>query len=916
MKQTRRLTALPEGFVNTRAGDRASTAIRSLLPIAFFIWFAIVIIRGAELAVHASGFWVAGADLERARDEESIVTIIPLGLGALAGAPESSDTLRMAAAAAIIVLATLAATLVTRFFRPALTLPVAFASGGLTLLSAAASTGSLSALPVPAAMIAFAWLCGNVALHRLSPRSTAPIVHIPLATAIGLGLVGTFLLLLATVSMLNTATVAAGAMLVTGALTTLDRHRLRAGALQVRAWQPATLTWFEAAAVGLAAGIVSFAMLGAFVPEIMRTASDAMRQHLPIAREIWQTGSVPEFAQLFASRQPIQGHLVFAVAYGLGGVTAAKLLQACIGLVAVVAVGGIGWLGGGRAAAVASAAIFATIPLGMWLLGHLYADSIAILFTATATVGVLLWQRTNVLAWLIVAGALLGFGFATKVAIALVIAAVAAGIFLIGRSRWHWRERVMAVLALCAGALVAVPWLLRSYAIVGGVPGLEMMANRVLRLFERSSPASTTVSMVSTAAAHDAGIGSTPLDLLLGPWTLTFDGAPRYYRVILEGEFGLALLLLLPLAFLGPRNRSTLFLAFTIAFTYLGWVLSDQVSRHLLPTLALASALAGIGVAAVLAPGADRPRQAIGAVARAGLLLCMLASLFYFLPARAAFLPVDLILGRQTAAEYVSTNEWAIAALAAADARLPPDTRVGYISLWEGPQAYTGARLVFLGAYSPDDSTMLNKQLGTSLEEVLVSLERLDVRYFIWDRQNTRPADWQSTLLSGEFLQQHTRILAGDRDAYLFEVLPDGGQFWGIAHPENLLDEPDFRRIRGEKSAWTVSGRVSKNDGALVLRQDAKVTQRVPVHAGEPYLLVADLRCPDPGLRTSIELHWLDENGSTLEAAKERVQPGATFNSQFLWRNAPDNAAFASVELGGGGGARCEFAEIGLFGAR
>jgi 4-amino-4-deoxy-L-arabinose transferase-like glycosyltransferase len=816
----------------------------------------------------------------------------------------------MMAAASVVVLSCLLATLVARRVWPAITLPVAFITSALILLAAAISTGALGALLIALAFISVTLLLGDAVLQQLPKIPAPPILRLPLATALGLGLLGMLLFALGAFSALNAATVFGATGLLLVGLFIHDRHRLLATLGQVRAWRPVTPCWFETIVVALGTGILTYALLAAFVPEVMGNASDVMRQHLPVAREIWQTGSIPNFSQLFASNQPIQGHLYYAVAYGLGGASAGKLLQALIGLAAIAGVAAIGWLGGGRIAAVASGTIFATIPIALWNVGHLYPDVIAILFTVTAAICIVLWQQDARVVWLVVAGALVGIGFATKVATILFVIAFGMGVFLVGRSPWRWRERVLAALAYGAGTLVAVPWLVRSYLLLGSSFSELAKLNRLSGTGGGSSPDAGAASTLVPG-----GVGLAPLDLLLGPWTLTFDGAPRNYRAIMNGEFGIALLMLLPLAFLRPYTRAKVFLALVVAVSYLGWTFSGQVSRHLLATLALAAAIAGIGVSQAVTATRNRPIPVMGMAARTGLVTSCLAALLFFLPNHTTRLPVDLLLGRQTAAEYVEQEIWALTALNAASELLPPDTRVGYIGLWEGPQAYTEARLVFLGNYSPDDSNFLDNQLGSTPEAVLARLDALGLKYFIWDRPNTRIEDWNSALLSGDLLREHARILAGDGDAYLFEVLPGGGQTWGMDHPVNLLQDPRFRQIRRKNGPWTTTGKISKVDGALTLRGGATIEQQVPVTGGEPYLLLASIRCPEPALRTMLTLRWLDSDGATISVAAENVHPGVEVSDQFLWRQAPEQAAFASVELGGGGGARCEYSEIGLFAA-
>ena len=77
---------------------------------------------------------------------------------------------------------------------------------------------------------------------------------------------------------------------------------------------PLPLSWLETVLVGLTVGLVAYAVLGLH-PEVH---SDAVRQHLPLAREIWQTGAAPRFQFLVVSDLPVAVHVLYAVAMAWG----------------------------------------------------------------------------------------------------------------------------------------------------------------------------------------------------------------------------------------------------------------------------------------------------------------------------------------------------------------------------------------------------------------------------------------------------------------------------------------------------------------------------------------------------------------------------------------------------------------------
>jgi hypothetical protein len=285
------------------------------------------------------------------------------------------------------------------------------------------------------------------------------------------------------------------------------------------------------------------------------------------------------------------------------------------------------------------------------------------------------------------------------------------------------------------------------------------------------------------------------------------------------------------------------------------------------------------------------------------LILGCLAAPLLLLPSSRAVLPVNLVLGRESRGAFAERSIPSATTLIAASELLPPDTPVLYIGGdWEGPQIYTEARLTYA----------IPNQLGTTPEKVLATLDRLNVHHFIWNRADANRADWQSTLLSSGFLEQHTRILAGDRDAYLFEVLPQNELRWGTDTPGNLLGDPEFATVRKGNGPWTTSEKVGVDDGILTLRRRSAISQRVPIAAGKPYLLIVSGKCGDADDRVELAMEWFDADGRAIGSASERVIPGTESGEQFLWRRAPGNTASASVTVAVTGSADCDVDAITL----
>ena len=883
---------------------RHTVAARQVLPLVgvavLLLWLAIVAGRGAVLALQSAG--------------------VPI-----TGEPQPTQaTPQMVWAAFLVGITCVGAALITRRLQPASTIPVTCATGGIVILAGAVGSTSVPSLLLVTAMFVLSGLLGAALLARLPETPAVAVVRIPIAIALGTGLLGLLLLALATPGWLNAATVSASAGIIVLGVLLLQRRQLGHELVRLRDWRPVPPTWLETVVLGLTVGLLAYAALGAFVPE---TLTDSVRQHLPIAREIWQSGTAADFAFLGVSSNPIQAHLLYAVAYGFGDMTAAKLVHTFTGLVAILGLAGVAWLGArpvearaapatawgvtNRLAAIVGAAIFATMPLVLWELGTALIDLFPVFFTVAVVLCVLLWQRDGSLAWLISAGALASFGFAAKMTIGLLMGvALVAAILLVGRGAWHWRERLLAVVAFGLGSLVVLPWLLRSYSLTGAIPGVGILTDNA-----------TGTATPATSDLASYGLGRSLLDLVGIPWHLTFQGELFF----LSGDVGILLLMLLPLGLFVPRTRATAFLAVTVGVSFLGWAYTAQHTRYLLPTLALSAALAGIGVASLITSGivnapVAHARRLLALAVPAGLVVGLLAAPVLLIFSVRSGLAVDVVTGNVSTKEFIAKNVPAAAALEAAST-LPPDTPVEYYGSWYGMQLYTEARLTYswidtyerteLGLMLP----VIDQEIaepGRKPGEVLDSLNRSGIRYFLWDRNGPVVQFFRTTLLSTDFLRAHTRILAGDQGGYLFEVLPHGGTGWGESN-QNLLQDPGLDTV-GDDAPWATKKQVKLHRGFVRLIEDkSSLTQRVTVSAGRPYLLLADGRCPDPEQSATLSLRWFDADNVELGNDAEQVIPGTALSEQFLWHRAPDRTTAASVELRRAPG--CEFDRIALYDA-
>lgn len=267
-------------------------------------------------------------------------------------------------------------------------------------------------------------------------------------------------------------------------------------------------------------------------------------------------------------------------------------------------------------------------------------------------------------------------------------------------------------------------------------------------------------------------------------------------------------------------------------------------------------------------------------------------------------MPISYLIGVESRQEYIDRTIRSAVVLRAASEMLAPDTRVVYFGgPWEAPQLYTEARLIFTSSVDMDDDP----------QAVLARFDQLGARHLIWNRADSSEIDWRSPTLSTPFLRHYTRILAGDDDAYLFEVLPAGDTIWGQPEVENLLEDPGLQDVKNKKGPWTAQGKSIIAKGVVALSRRATLTQEVAVTPGHAYLLEAPIRCLDPSGRGILTFRWFDAEGEVIDTESEEVRPGREISDQFLWRRAPEGAASVQAEFSMAGPSRCEYSGAALY---
>ncbi|MEZ4561147.1 MAG: glycosyltransferase family 39 protein [Thermomicrobiales bacterium] len=856
-------------------------------------------------------------------------------LGATFGArmPDASrlttfaDTPETFAAAAFLAYAViLLVVLLIQHFQPRLTIPAALLAPSCMFALAAVASGEVDSVLVACAIVVTSWITGDIILGVIQ----APISHAHLGAAIslrislGLGLLGLAVLLLGWFGAISRLPVLALGLLVALLWVTrrrdmLGRQLRRASALKTGGPR---LALFESLLVALSAAFFIVAALAALTPETISTGSDSVRQHLPQAREIWQDHAVRFHSTIQTPSASLLGASVNAVAFGFGGFTAIRILQVLVSLCCLLAIAGLGATLGGRLAGIAAVAFFSAIPLVLWLTGHAYPDLLAVLFICSSVQCAIFWQEDGHRIWLLLAGTLAGFSLVTKQISAVFVLALLIALAIFARPGTSTVGRIQATLTL-AGACVAVsiPWLVHSAVLTHTIPllniALEQLENVPMLADSRGSglsgesSASPAGPAVAVASAFPGGVTRSLTGIVTGPWDLTFQGAYANWRIVRYGEFGVVLLMFLPLIFVNLCTRRAMLVATTAVVSFVAWVFTIQLPRHLLPSLALLAVLAGLAVAHASQDQTAASRKSYGRLVQVSAIAGLVLTPLFFLPNASTAFPFTVLTGAERSGDYLARVDPAIPALRAATALLPADTPVGYIGEWQGDQSSTEARLVYLGSHSSDERDSLDTQVGDTPEAIFNYLAAWGINYLIWDRPDTRSQDVNSTLLSGEFLLHHATILGGNDGIYLYKLYP-----LGVPDPttqENLLRDPEFKNLSKPENIWNGTRRDRAASGELRPRRQKTVTQRVTIDPGQEYLLVVDGRCGSTKDQTEVSLTWRDAHDNVIGTTADSMKLGVTSNSSIMMRKSPGSATTVDVSISTSAGTPCLISKIGMY---
>jgi hypothetical protein len=631
-----------------------------------------------------------------------------------------------------------------------------------------------------------AWLLGAAILRMARVRLENWRERLPFQVAIGFGMIAYLSLGLAalgwyrrpTVIALILATASAAAAVLAGTPTPADAAD--DGPLEAKArwfrWPGADWPWVVVSVVA-----VAFAFVAALAPEI---EYDALWYHLWVPK-LWMAAGHPvDISTEYVMLYPFTFELVYGAGMAVGGAVAAKLLHwLCLPLTALVVFECTRrFLPGARPWA--AAAVLVTTPTVFWESTTSYVDLALGLYLTLGVYSTLRYvgdgrsrrgaaQAASHRLWM--AAVSLGLAAAIKHLALIAVAVVGVGLFVdeLRRTRNPWRATMPGLAVSAVAFALASPWYARAWIATG-----NPFFPEVGRLFGLAPGRWDALSEQGLDAFKSRfGYPRTPLSIAALPWNVTMHGA-RF-----GGCLGWAFLATLPAIAARRISWATWWLLFILASYVALWAspVSSFQMRFLVPMAPVAAMLAAAGIGAILDLGRRRMRS-IAAATGACLLAINLPPFtvihegdrhgwFEWLTHVTRGVPLPVVVGHQSADDYLRANIRTYGAWQYLSQAAPPDARV--LEVGGGDEFYARRNRL------PSDSMAaraLWRRGNQAPPDVLDEARRLGISYvlidksWIWNGQAERLA-----ISAARFRGQHLVLEWQDGGAEVYRI-PDSAR--------------------------------------------------------------------------------------------------------------------------------------------
>jgi len=532
---------------------------------------------------------------------------------------------------------------------------------------------------------------GAAALYRLRAHPDNLTEELPLACAIGLGVLSYLLLGLGLVGYLRV-----WAALALLALLTAIGWRQALRFLREFPREVSSLGCWRKAALPISLFLLVtlvLTLLGSLAPS-GDSDYDSLVYHLAIPKVYLRDGRVHFLPWLSHSNFPFTLEMLYTLGLLLRDQSLAKLFHFGFGWLTVCAIFSFGRRRWGERAGLIGAAIFVAIPLVAWQMVTAYIELALALYAFLAIYALARYWEKQETGWLWVAALMSGWALGVKMlGGAVLVFALAVLLWNLRREQSRLRSiRRTAIFALIAIA-IAAPWYLKSYLWTGNpvYPFVFDLFGGRYWTAERAR--------LYTEAQKVFGLGHSPLAFLALPWNLTmnsrwFFDQPQVLRPfnVYVFAFGPLLLCLLPTLLLtGPvGSPGRLALLFALVFAAI-WFGLTQNGRYLIPILPGLAACAGLA--------AHRLLERRGLVSAAALLALLLGFLTGLYPTVLLNAPAARVaLGLESKPEYLHRVSQTYRMFTAITEATPPDAKL--LVLGDEPRTFYLNRDHLLGDHA------------------------------------------------------------------------------------------------------------------------------------------------------------------------------------------------------------------------
>jgi len=321
------------------------------------------------------------------------------------------------------------------------------------------------------------------------------------------------------------------------------------------------------------------------------SANDSMVYHLNIPRIYVSEGGMVRLPYNVYANMPHNGEILYTLAFAAAGETGAKLFYFAVLLLAGGAVFSLARRLAGALPAVIGTACFLVQPL---ILDHRVVCNVDVLLAYFYIAAVILildtGRRQPGIRSFVMLGILAGFMLGIKYTALFPCLTLVVLLGWADRPRAQWKS--VAAAALIA-LLVFAPWLVKNAVHTG---------NPVYPLLETVFGGANWDDVQSKqlmAWQRSMGEGHSLRSYLLLPFDVSLRGKPGLNYTWFDGTIVPVFLVLLPFALFRRKRTTTLFLVMAAA-GFVFWAVTSQQLRFLIPTLALASAIAAQGISNIL----------------------------------------------------------------------------------------------------------------------------------------------------------------------------------------------------------------------------------------------------------------------------------------------------------------------------